>query len=450
MIRFIVAGLLGAAMIAPQDDPPAPEPARPNDGPDTQLSRSVRRISERLAQVRGEAFDRDPVAIRSPEAMATVVAEARAYRAVGPQRLEARGRAWNDIGFGGPASPQLLWLALAQDLPGIDLDVDGKRVLVSPRLLTDEDYGVETDEAIYVPDGQGGVHEFRPDRDAAQDRSDDPADPPPGDFLLTTGVRPDEPLLAHYLIHLRQLERRGHDSVRPTTDELLAASAWAEGEANLVSLYFLFQGVGLARTVLTGPVGPGDFLEGRLIPEAVQRATPLDAMLLSFVYERGYDFAIERWRAAGWDVFHRPPPRTTHELLSPDAPAARLDWPEAESPGEGFTLTDTDRLGQYGVESLVSVWTGRSGAARGWAGDRLTRWERSPDDGVTVWETRWASAADAARFAADFARVVQRRDPSTKTETSAEMSRRSLRSRFRLFAVTVEERGVRIVVEPAG
>ena len=112
---------------------------------------------------RGESFERKPVAIRSPDAMAAIVAEARAYRAVGPQRLEARGRAWNDIGFGGPASPAMLWLTLAQDLPGIDLDPEGLRLLVSPNVLTGDDYGVEVDEKIFVPDGQGGVHELRPD-----------------------------------------------------------------------------------------------------------------------------------------------------------------------------------------------------------------------------------------------------------------------------------------------
>ncbi len=448
-MSLIVAGLIGAAMMAPQDDAALTTPARPAEATDTQLSRSVRRIADRLGQVRGEGFDREPVAIRSPDAMAGILAEARAYRTVGPRRLEARGRAWNDLGFGGPASPQLLWLTLAQDLPGIDLDVDGKRVLVSPGLLTDLDYGVETEEAIYVPDGQGGVHEFRPDTDVDRERVADPANPPPGDFLLTTGVRPDEPLLAHYLIHLRQLERRGKDSLRETTDELLAASAWAEGEANLVSLYFLFQGVGLVRTVLTGPVGPGDFLEGRLIPEAVRRATPLDARLLTFVYERGYDFAVERWRAAGWNVFDRPPPRTTRELLEPGKAAIDLEWPAPVAPREGHTLADTDRLGQHAVESLVSIWTGQTGGARGWAGDRLTRWERSEEDGITVWETRWDSALHARAFAAHFARVVQRRDPSAKTGESTEAANRTLRTRHRRFTITTRGTGVRVVIEPA-
>jgi len=447
-------GLLAALLAAPQEGPP---PAALEEGGiervDANLQRSVRRIAERFEQIRGESFDRKPQAIRSPDAMAGIVAEARAYRAVGPRRLEARGRAWNDIGFGGPASPALLWLTLAQDLPGIDFDPEGLRLLVSPNVLTGDDYGVEVDERIFVPDGQGGVYELRPDGTDAAKEAAAPESTSAGDFLLATGVRPDEPLLAHYLMHLKQLERSGQDSLRETTDGLLAASAWAEGEANLVSLYFLFQGVGAVRAVLTGPVGPGDFLDGKLLPDALREATPLDAALLAFVYEAGYDFAIERWRAAGWEVFNREPPATTRELLLPDKPPVRLDWPEPVAPGEGFQLRDTDRLGQHAVVSLVSIWTGRTGpsisASRGWAGDRLTRWERSPDDGVTVWETRWETVANAREFAGAFAQVVQRRDPSTQAVESQDVSNTILQSRFRRVTISLDGVHVRVEVEPA-
>lgn len=452
MTQSLAAGLLTALLVAFQDAPP-PSP-RPGGGTqDADLLRSVRRIANQLARARGETFDRKPVAIRSPDVMASVVAEARAYRVVGPQRLEARGRAWNDIGFGGPASPTLLWLTLAQDLPGIDLDVDGLRLLVSPNVLTGDDYGVQVDEVFFVPDGRGGMQEFRPDRPDAANESIEPESRAAGDFLLATGVRPDEPLLAHYLMHLRQLERNGQDLVRETTDGLLAAAAWAEGEANLVSLCFLFQGVGLVRTVLTGAVGPGDFLEGKLIPEAVHRATPLDAALLTFVYEDGYDFAIAGWREAGWGVFDREPPSTTRELLDPDKPRVSLEWPEPVAPAAGLVLRDTDRLGQYAVVSLVSIWSGRIGAAmavsRGWAGDRLTRWERSPDDGVTVWETRWETVADAREFAAAFVQVVHQRDPSTTAAETSGVSKTILQSRFRRFTITRDEAQVRIEIEAA-
>ena len=453
MTHLATVGLLAASLVWPQDaPPPPPRPGGAVQGADMHLLRSVRRIVNQLAQVRGETFDRQPVVIRSPDAMANVVAEARAYSVVGPQRLEARGRAWNDLGFGGPASPTLLWLTLAQDLPGIDLDVAGLRLLVSPNVLTGDDYGVQVDEKIFVPDGHGGVQVFHPDRADEANDSSEPETGPAGDFLLATGVRPEEPLLAHYLVHLRQLERSGQDSVRETTDGLLAASAWAEGEANLVSLYFLFQGIGLVRTVLTGPLGPGDFLDGKLIPEAIRRATPLDAALLTFVYEDGYDFAIARWREAGWGVFDRKPPFTTRELLDPDKPRVSLEWPEPVAPAAGLVLQDTDRLGQHAVSSLISVWTGQTGlsmaASRGWASDRLTRWERSPDDGVTVWETRWETAADARKFAAAFAQVVYRRDPSTVAAETSDVSQAILRSRSRRFTITREAIHVRIEIEP--
>ena len=418
---------------------------RPATADDPDLVRSVQRIGNRWAQVRGEAFDRPPRVVRSPDEMTDVAVEARAYRVVPPQRLEARGRSWNDVGLGGPASPTLMWLTLAKDLPGIDLDPAAGRLLVSPTRLTEGDYGVTADHRIYVPDGTGTVHELRLDDADVKD-----ADPGSGDFLLITGVRPDEPLLAHYLTHLRQFERYGQDSIRETTDGLLAASAWAEGEANLVSLYFLFQGIGLVRTVLTGPLGPGDFLDGQLIPEAVRTATPMDASLLRFVYEDGYDYVADRWRQQGWQVFAEQPPRSTRALLYPERPAEPVVWPAAKAPQEGLELHDTDRLGPQAILSLVSLWTGSAQtafqAARGWVGDRLTRWERTPDDGVTVWETRWENAAAAQAFEEAFRQVIRRRDPKVIELTEPPERAGLLVTRFREFRILRDATQVRIEI----
>lgn len=450
MINVLAAGLLAAALVVPQDAPANDATAEPiQRGADANLTRSVRRIADQLVQLRGESFSRKPNAIRSPDVMADVVAEARAYRVIAPQRLEARGRGWNDLGFGGPASPTLLWLTLSRDLPGIDLDADGRRLLVSPSILTQDDYGVGTDERIFVPDGQGGHHELRPG-ESGETSERASADSDAADFLLATGVRPDEPLLAHYLIHLRQLERRGEDSLRETTDGLLAAAAWAEGEANLVSLYFLFRGVGLARAVLTGPVGPGDFIDGRLLPDALSEATPLDAELLDFVYEGGYDHAIGHWRESGWGVFDGPAPRTTRQLLDPTRPPADLTWPPAEPPAPGLRSVDSDRLGQHAIASLVSIWTGSGArglaAGAGWAGDRLTRWESSPDEGVTVWETRWETEADAAEFAEAFEQVVRRRDRSAAEAATDRVGEAILETRFRRFVIFREANRVKIEI----
>jgi len=440
----VVGFMASLAVLQQEATAPTPRTDTSIETADKDLLRSIRRIADQLAQTQGEEFELEPMAVRSPDEVAGIAAEARAYRVVDPRRLEARGRAWNDIGFGGPASPTLLWLTLAQDLPGIDLDPHGRRLLVSPTLLTHTDYGAETDERIVVPDGRGGVHELRPDRsEGTEDSEPDAA----GDFLLATGVRPDEPLLAHYLMHLRQLERNGQDSVRETTDGLLAASAWAEGEANLVSLYFLFRGVGLVRTVLTGHVGPGDFLDGRLIPEALREATPLDAALLTFVYEDGYDFATARWREAGWSVFDSIPPVTTRELLEPGKPRVDLEWPESVAPAPGMKTVDTDRLGRQAIAELVSIWTGQHklalAASRGWRGDRLTRWESAPEIGITVWETRWGSAAAAAEFADAFRKVLRRRDPDLTVDSSEQV----FQTRFRRFRVVQDAAEVRIDIE---
>jgi len=434
--------------------PTAQETEQPKDNSvvDSALTRSVRRIADRLAQVRGEGFDRPPVAIRSPDVMAETVAQARTYRIIPSQRLESRGRAWSDVGLGGTGSAQQLWIELAADLQGIDLDAEGQRLLVSPGRLRGEDFGGTTSDRLIVADGSGGVHEVDVEEgDAAGEV--EAMDPQARESFLATGVRPDEPILSHYLIHLRQLERQRRDSIAETTDELLAASAWAEGEANLVAVYFLFEGVGLVRTVLSGPLGPSDLSNGELVPPAVRETDSIHGRLLDFVYEDGYRIAVERFSRGGWNVFLKDAPRTVRQLRDPNAPMPTFSWPEPISPRKEWLLADSDRLGQQAISTLLASWIGidslATDAAAGWVDGRLLRWEPAgadgTSDGQTVWQTVWSSAAQAEQFASAYTRAVQKRYPQV-TIGAEEPDWRVFKSKFRWIRLQQRGNGVEIVV----
>ena len=382
-----------------QPGTPAEEPVRQQPsgvltikGADLQLLSAVRTVAERVEQLRGEEFERSPIAVRTPDHMREVAAEIRALNVLPRNRLEARGRAWADLGLGGPSSPGTVYMTLAADLSGIGFDPEGNRLLVAPDRLTDQDFVPEE------PEDAGST------------------------VLLMTGVRVDEPLASHLLMHVRQRERSGHDTLAETTDALLARSAWAEGEANLVAIRYLFGGMGLADDVLERKIDPADVLDGALFPDGLEELSGAEGALVRFVYEQGFASAVRAFRTGGWKGLDAAMARgtTTRDLLHPKTePLQPVDFPApALSQTEGLQLIDEDTLGEEAIIVLVSTLTGKDNlallAGDGWAGDRLYRWEPEggdPDRGITVWKTRWTDEQGAEDFAYAIRRALEARFP---------------------------------------
>jgi hypothetical protein len=396
----VIELLLILAMLQ-QGEPgtPAEEPVRKQPsgvltvkGADLQLLSAVRTIAERIEELRGERFGRAPIAVRTPDHMREVAAEIRALNVLHRNRLEARGRAWADLGLGGPSSPGTVYITLAADLSGIGFDPEGNRLLVAPDRLTDQDFAPEE------PEDAGAT------------------------VLLMTGVRVDEPLASHLLMHVRQRERSGHDTLAESTDALLARSAWAEGEANLVAIRYLFGGMGLADDVLEEEIEPADVLDGALFPDGLEELSGAEGALVRFVYEEGFASAVRTFRTGGWKGLDAAMARgkTTRDLLHPKTeplPPAEFPAPTL-SQTEGLQLIDEDTLGEEAIFVLVSTLTGKDNlalqAGDGWAGDRLYRWEPTggdPDRGVTQWKTRWTEEQGAKDFAYAIRRTLEARFP---------------------------------------
>jgi len=418
--------------------------AAPQPGVDQLLLDEVRRIATRVETLRGETFVRQPFAVRVPDAMRDVAAEIRAFSVMPRDRLAARGRAWSDIGLGGPQAPRELLLALAADLDGIGFDPKGNRLLVTPGRLRPEDF---------EPTG----------------RQDDPAD-----VLMATGMRPDEPVVAHLLAHVRQRERAGRDVLEETTDRLLASAAWAEGEANLIAVAYLFTGVSVGGEVLPFLKSPASVLDGSLLPRGRDRLAGVERELVDFVYSEGFERAAERFRSGGWEALTAAMARrrTTRDLMHPErAVMAEAVFPASpEPPRTGLRAADVDSLGEQAIIVLVSTLTQKDSlgllAGEGWAGDRLYRWE--PDDaaggevGITEWVTRWRSTGGdpvrpAADVAADFdyayGRALEARFPGHSFAEPGE-GVRTLVTPDRLYRIerspptNQREAEVRILVQP--
>jgi hypothetical protein len=369
-------------------------------GADLNLLNAVRTVSSEVERLRGQKYDRPPIAVRAPDIMRQVAAEVRSLNALPRERLEARGRAWAEIGLGSASSPELLLRMLAEDLGGIGFDAEGNRLLVSPELLTFDDFAFQEDED------------------------------PKSTVLAMTGVRFDEPLVGHLLVHVRQIERDGGDFLEKTTDGLLASAAWAEGEANLLAVRYLFDGMGLADEVLGSTLDPGSFLDGQLIPPSFGALGGIEDGLIGFVYNEGFAQAVQHYIAGGWQAVDKAMTRsrTTSDILHPGKAGARpADFPEPASI-EGMRLVDTDSLGEQAVIVLVSVLTGKDNlglqAGDGWTGDRLYRWEPAagaePQRGITRWLTRWKTAEDAADFDYALWRTLQARFPGIEPQESGE------------------------------
>jgi hypothetical protein len=417
---WILSSLLQLA--TPQVEAQAPAPPTLK-GADLPLLEEVRRIAGNLEAIRGEKFARLPVAVRVHDDMRVVAADIRATNVLPAARLQARGRAWADLGLGGLETPAQLLHVLAADLEGIGVDPEGHRLLVAPDRLSLEDFVPET-----------------------------PAQEELSNLLLLTGVRIDEPLVAHLAMHLRQHERRATDSLAPTTDALLAAAAWAEGEANLAAMQYLFRGMNLSDAVVEHRLDPREVLDGRLVPVALGTATGVERRLLEFVYLEGFARAVDRYREGGWTAVASAMERarTTRALLHPEAPATVGEIDAEPAAGRpGMRLADEDCLGEQAIVVLVSLQTGKDNlglmAGDGWQADRVRRWEGGEASGVTDWHSRWSSERDAEEFAYAIGRSLAARFPEAATAQPAE-GLATVEAAGRLFRIERSGREVRVEV----
>jgi hypothetical protein len=426
LLVIVLAALAQASEPAPAAPQGSSSTTLTLKGADLQLLGSVREISKEVQAIRGQKFDRPPVAVRTPDHMREVAATIRALNVLRRDRLDARGRAWADLGLGAPSSPETLYIALAADLAGIGFDPDGNRLLVAPDRLTVDDFAAELDEG----DGRSTV-------------------------LMETGVRVDEPVLCHLLMHVRQRERAGGDSLAETTDALLARSAWAEGEANLVAIRYLFAGMGLADGVLEESLDLADVLDGILVPTIYSQLSGSERGLVSFVYDEGYATTVEVFRSGGWEALDKAivERQTTRDVIHRDRKPSKVDPCETHPPSQavGLNLIDQDTLGEQAIFVLVSTLTGKDNlalqAGDGWAGDRLYRWESGGEGhaGVTLWVTRWNGEESAKDFDYAIVRTLAARFPE-RPPITLEGGERVIQTSGHVYRLRREGREVRFQV----
>ncbi len=381
---LIVAALCAFLAVLPAMAAEAPK--RPAiKGADLDLLEDLRDLAEQMKKIRGAGFARSPIGVRAGKAARDAVADFRAGTVISAARLEARGRAWVDLGLGDDEGPRRLLDALARGVPGFTVDVAKRRLLVDPSIFPEED-PAEPDEVSDT-------------------------------LLLATGVRPDEPLMIHGLMQLLLLEEGQPDPLRPTTDGLLAGSSWTMGQSNLAAMLYLFAAMGLTGEVVERGLRPSNVLDGRLEPN-FSELPPVSARLLEFSYGEGYYQAAQTFKGGGWKAVNEAARtrRSTWAVLNPGGEsfsACEVD-PEAGKL-DGFHQADRDVLGAHAVSVLIAELSGKDNlgliAADGWRCDELTRWELpgSPENGITTWDTYWRDAQAAEDFIYGYRRGLERR-----------------------------------------
>lgn len=382
---------------------------------DVELIEAVRAVAGKTATWRGARFSTPPLALRATPVQRAAVARETLDSWISPERLAARGRAWSDLGLGSAESPAEVYGALAGDIDGLALTSDGRRMLLDPERLSERDFG-----PVEGPD-------------------------PALSLLLATGVRPDEPAVAHLADHALDLQG-APGAARETTDALLAWRAWSEGRANLLACQLLFDGIGAADVVHAPSFNPASVLQGALVPEAYFSGSAVARSLLYFVYGEGFAQAAALAKDGGAAAIARAATArpTSRDVLHPERPAAgsARTEPSAIALPAGFVLVDRDELGEQGIVTLVSVATGKDNlgllAGDGWRSDGLFRYEPEKGSadpkagGFTVWISRWVSEAEAEDFAYGVGRVLEARFPGVPIE-SVGQGRRVLRAGDRIF-----------------
>ena len=216
---------------------------------------------------------------------------------------------------------------------------------------------------------------------------------------------------AHEFVHALQDQ---HFDLDALTDDALdsearaAIRALAEGEADLVQTFYLFEGGFFTpdevESILNQPaLATSGFL--RDFP-------PVLVNDLAFAYTSGGEFVYDLYQAGGFAAINEAwanPPRSTEHILHPDRyragdpPQIVALAPLTDTLGAGWALLDENVLGEFYLREYLDQQLPAQVSARaaaGWGGDRYAvYWHEADEALVMALRVAWDSPEDAAEFA---------------------------------------------------
>lgn len=205
----------------------------------------------------------------------------------------------------------------------------------------------------------------------------------------------EEITLAHEVEHALAFDAVGFplpERTRPGRgDRDLAVQSLIEGDATLTMQLYAQRHVSLGRQldVADDPEIASGSDDLSKLPDFLRRQ-------LLFPYEAGLQFVCDRYASGGWkavDRAYRKPPRSTSELLGLDSDlGAPVDPPATGRPPKPWRRRLSDQLGAAELAWLFAAPGGDPdralpeprAAISGWAGGRVTLWQRGDASAVGV------------------------------------------------------------------
>jgi len=178
---------------------------------------------------------------------------------------------------------------------------------------------------------------------------------------------------------------------KSTLDASKALSSLKEGDATLMAQTYKNGGV-------VPPSAQVSMPSSSSIPETID-------WLNRFVYRYGLEFAKALHQNGGWETLNQAYtslPNTTEQILHPEKYFNQENAQTVESPAiaGNWSLTKTDRLGEYFIQVMLDHWISAENAkaaASGWGGDIFSYYENG-DEFVFTWNIIWDSEDDAYEF----------------------------------------------------
>jgi hypothetical protein len=178
---------------------------------------------------------------------------------------------------------------------------------------------------------------------------------------------------------------------RTSFDGNKALTSLKEGDATLMADAYKNDGV-------VPPSAEVKMPSSSSIPETID-------WLNRFVYRYGVEFVKTIHQEGGWDAVNQAYtslPNTTEQILHPEKYLSQENAITVEAPtvmGD-WSLTKTDRLGEYFIYVMLDHWISTEDAedaATGWGGDVFSYYENE-DEFMFTWNIAWDTEADAHEF----------------------------------------------------
>lgn len=253
-----------------------------------------------------------------------------------------------------------------------------------------------------------------------------------------------QPIAVHELVHALQdqhfdLEKFTDEKIY-NSDELLARSAFVEGDASAVMMDYMrkLQGLpSLAQEKSVQSIIMQNVL-GASFMQASQTAPPALMNMLLFPYNAGLRFVhVALQKYGGYKELKRvfqKPPQSSEEILHPEIyfagkPSFRkfTDEELVQVAQGGGQLLYRDTLGEIGISAIFSghekTRSAGPSAAAGWGGDAFGFIDTpESEQNVFVWVSTWDTPEDALEFSSLFQKIID----SHQVAVKCSMQRREL------------------------